>query len=424
MKLLFAKFILPISSDPIENGGILIDQGEIKEVGKSESLLQKYSSIEREDLGETVLMPGLINAHCHLELSLAPKYDPKEFQELNGEPNFIRWLLTMSQYQDNLKPEEKRNAIQKGIDQLIKNGTTTVGDLTTYEGALKLYDQSGLRVVTYPEIMTIHKAVSQDRFESALAMVDEVVGSNHPRIQIGLAPFAPYTVSKNLLKILFQHVKQLQIPIQIHASQSFAEMEFFYDSKGDVANLLFPKAGWGDNLPPPYQKTPIQYLHSIGFLQIRPALVGCVHLGPTDLSQIAESQSSIIHCPKVSETLRLGSAPLLKILHHQIPVGLGTEHLGCNSSLSIWDEMRKVWELKGKAESTLHAKEILKMATLGGAYALGLEKKVGSLEKGKKGDLLAVQVSLDTTLQNLQEQIIQQTTSDQIFKKWIAGKEI
>lgn len=423
MKLLLSKFILPINSDPIENGAIAIEEDQIVEIGSAENLIQKYSAAEQESLGETVLMPGLVNAHCHLELTKAPKYDPSDFQDLSGEANFIRWLIKISKYQDALKPEEKRNAIQAGFQSIQKEGITTVADLTTYEGSLRLYDDSQLRVVTYPEIMTIHRSISQDRFESALAMVDEVAGSNHPRISVGLAPFAPYTVSKNLLKILYQHIKQLQIPVQIHASQSFAEMEFFYDSKGDVANFLFPEAGWGENLPPPYQKTPIQYLNSIDFLQIRPALVGCVHLGPTDLEQIANSQSSIIHCPRVNETLHLGSAPIGKMLEHKIPVALGSEHLGCNSTLSVWDEMRKVLSLREKSE-LITPQEILKMGTLGGAYTLGLEKKIGSLEKGKIADLIAIAILSETTAQNLEEQIIQQTTSKQVLKKWIGGKEI
>ncbi len=423
MKLLLSKFILPIHADPIENGAIAIEEDQIMEVGSAENLIQKYSAVEQENLGEAVLMPGLVNAHCHLELTKAPKYEPTDFQDLSGESNFIRWLIKISKYQDALKPEEKRNAIQAGFQSIQKEGVTTVADLTTYEGSLRLYDDSQLRVVTYPEIMTIHRSISQDRFESALAMVDEVAGSNHPRISVGLAPFAPYTVSKNLLKILYQHIKQLQIPVQIHASQSFAEMEFFYDSKGDVANLLFPEAGWGETLPPPYQKTPIQYLNSIDFLQIRPALVGCVHLGPTDLSQIASSQSSIIHCPRIDETLRLGSAPVEKMLEHKIRVALGSEHLGCNSSLSVWDEMRKVLSLREKS-GRIDSHQILKMGTLSGAYALGLEKKIGSLEAGKKADLIAVKISSGITSQNLEEELIQQTTAEQIFKKWVNGKEI
>jgi cytosine/adenosine deaminase-related metal-dependent hydrolase len=424
MKLYLSKFILPITADPIENGALVVDKNRIRDCGPASEILAKYPKAEREDLGNTVLLPGLINAHCHLELTHASNYLYASYEDPSGEFNFIRWLIDLSKYQDALKPEDKRKALQEGLSSLRYSGTTTVGDLTTYEGAFTCYQESGLRVVTYPELLNINQKQSQDRFESALAFVDEVIATDHPKIRAGLAPYAPYTLSKNLLKIFYQHLKQLNIPVQIHTSMSFAEMEFFYDSKGDIANILFPHIGWGDHLPPPHKKTPIQYLHSIEFLQGRPALVGCVHLGPTDLALIAHSKASIVYCPNVNETLQLGRAPIRKILKEKIPVGLGSDHLGCNSSLSVWDEMRKALELSQKENEPLTAEEVLTMATWGGAYNLGKEKEIGSLDKGKLADFLVMQTPPHTTLSNVTEQVVQKTSPEGILKRVISGEEI
>jgi len=423
MKIYLSKFLLPITQEPFENGALVVDQERIQDCGPVEAMRKKYPKAELEDFGDAILLPGLVNAHCHLELHFAPPYDLENFSTPIGEPIFIQWLIQLAQYQDGLKAEKKRESIREGLKELKASGATTVGDLTTYEGAVSCYQDSGLRVVTYPEVMNLNRKLSQDRFESALAYVDEVMALDNPKIRPGLAPYAPYTLSKNLLKIFYQHIQQLKVPLQIHSSLSFAEMEFFYDSKGDIANLLFPHVGWGESLPPPHQKTPIQYLNDIGFLQVKPALAGCVHLGPTDLALVAHSGSSVICCPRANETLNVGRSPLKKILSNKIPIGLGSESRACNSSLSLWDEMRSAKETLGEGE-TLNSHELLTMATIGGARTLNLEKEVGSLEKGKWADFIVLRTPEGTRLETLPDQIVDQAGSESILKKFVGGDEI
>lgn len=417
MKLYLAKFILPISSEPIEDAALLVHKDRIHDLGKAADLKMKYPEAEVIDEAESILMPGLVNAHTHLELSHAEPYQTLDYADPSGEANFVRWLIALSKYQDHLTPEEKRNALEFGLQSIRKTGTTCVGDITSFDGAFPSYENSGLRIVSYAEVMNINQKLTQDRFESALAYVDEILNADHPKIKVGLAPFAPYTLSKNLLKIFYQHLKSLQIPLQIHCSQSFAEMEFFYDSKGDIANLLFPYIGWGEKLPPPHQKTPVQYLHGIDFLLIQPALVGCLHMGPTDLALIANSGSSIIHTPKADATLRLGAIPLSKIIHHKIPIGLGSDSLACNSKLSIWDEMKCI-------DPGILPEHILMMATLGGAYNLGLQKEIGSLEKGKMADFIVLNLPENTKLENVITQTIQKGGPEILRKVFVGGEEL
>ncbi len=423
MKLYLAKHILPISSEPLQDAALLVHKDRIREIGKKEKLLEKYPKAEIVDCGDAVLLPGLINAHLHLELCHAPSYNALDFEDLSGEPNFVRWLIHLSEYQESLKPEEKRAAIQEGLKSIQKSGVTTLGDFTSYEGAFNCYEASKLRVMTYPEVMNLSRKTSQERFELALAFVDEILAADHPKIRAGLGPFAPYTLSKNLLKIFYQHLKQLGTSLQIHCSQSFAEMEFFYDSKGDIANLLFPYIGWGESLPPPHQKTPIQYLHSIDFLQIKPALVGCVHLGPTDLALIANSGSSIVYTPISNQTLKLGAFPLRKILSHKIPVGFGSEMKACNSHFSIWDEMKETLKIHSTETEPIQAEEIFKMATLGGAYNLGLAKEIGSLEKGKLADFLVIALK-ETPTEDLYTHLLTKSGPHQIEKILVGGEEV
>ncbi len=424
MKIFLSKYLLPISESAIQDAALVIEKDRIVALGKSEELLKKYPQAEKIDLGEAVLMPGLVNAHCHLELSQAPLYDQALHQDLSGESNFIRWLIFMAQYQERLTAPQKSEAILQGLAELKASGTTCVADLTTYEGAHTCYEKSELRVVSFPEVMNIHQKTTQDRFESAMAQVDELIALDHPKIKAGLAPFAPYTLSKNLLKIFIQHLKQLQIPVQIHSSESFAEMEFFYDSKGDIANLLFPYIGWTEKLPPPHQKTPIQYLSSIDFLSLKPTLVGCLHLGPTDLGILSHTGSNVVCCPNSTKTLKNGNIPLLKLLKNKVNMGLGSESLASNTTLSLWDELRTLKEEAQKSPEEASAATLLKIATLGGARALNLHKSIGSFEQDKLADMIALKVPQGATLANVEDLLIQQTQKESVLKVWVAGKEV
>lgn len=426
MKLFCSKIILPIASDPLEGGALAVEKDRIVSCGTLAELSREFPGAPVEEFKNAAILPGLINAQCQLELNHAPPYDPLAFTLPSGESHFIQWLIQLSQYQDSLKVHEKRNALEAGLKNLLHEGVTAAGDHTTYEGAFPCYVESGLRITGYAEVMNLNRKLSQDRFESALAWIDEVIAdqAHGLRVRAGLAPYAPYTLSKNLLKIFFEHLKQLKISVQIHASLSFAEMEFFYDSKGEIADALFPHLGWAEQLPPAYQKTPIQYLNSIDFLQVKPTLVGCVHLGPTDLALASRSGASVVVRPRVDSTLRLGRSPLRKILAEKIPVGLGSGSLACNSSLSIWEEMRTALELSARDPEPLKGEEVLKMATLGGAFALGRQNEIGSLEKGKFADFIVVRIDEGVSSSDVAEHLARSGGAEKILKRYIGGEEI
>src|SRR5215471_14325925 len=122
MKIYLSKFLIPISQDPLENGALVVSQNRIRDCGDAGEMKQKYPKGEIVDCGDSVILPGLVNAHCHLELHDAPPYEAEAFSTPIGEPVFIHWLVHLSKYQDSLKPEEKRSAIRKGLKELKREG--------------------------------------------------------------------------------------------------------------------------------------------------------------------------------------------------------------------------------------------------------------------------------------------------------------
>ncbi len=424
MKVLTARFLLPIASAPIENGAILLgDNGTLSDVGPRDKILKKYPDAVIEEFANSVLMPGLVNAHSHLDLfRYGTRRSEKDLEE-SIPPNFFDWLMGSWEFRKKLTPSDRRQSIEDGCRQLVRVGTTTAGDAGYYAGVLQVLAHSPLRLVLFPELVSGGEPGGTEGYEAALTQVDELIAASaqNPKISVGLAPYAAYTLSRHILKIISEQARRLGIPIKIHVAESFQEMQFFFESSGEIAEKLFPKIGWADQIPPEHHKTPIQYLQSIGFLDNHPTLVGCNHLSGSDIEIIARSGSKVVHSPRANTRLKLGHPPLKKLRAAGIPVALGTDGNAALFSLSLWDEMRFIQENYPKSVQPT-SKDLLQMATLEGAKALGLEKKIGSLEIGKQADLLAVSVPKNTKLTQLADGLINRTTERDITAVFVNGK--
>ncbi len=405
-----------MDSDAIENGAIVTEFGKIKAVGTSDELKKAYPSAEVSENPHHVLMPGLINAHTHLDLTGAFNYG----SDATTPPEYIDWLITILKHRSKANIKETIIAVQGAINLLVQSGVTCIGDMTCFEGMFNIAEEMGVRAVIYPEIYAGAGEAGQDRFETALALVEKYLDSGSDTVTPGIAPFASYLLSRNLLLIISQHAKNLGVPIQIHAAESFSEMEFFFDSKGAIATGLFPALGWTDELPPPHHKTPIQYLGEIGFLDAGPSIVGGLHLAVRDFIAIARNMCRAIYCPRTNHFLGHGTFPFGKLRDHGIPIGLGTDTLNGPKGFNLWEEMRFVAETAIQPQPT--AKELLTMATIGGARVLGLENKTGSLTAGKAADYIMVDVPECPTIHMIYDALIRCTRSAHVRKVVVAGE--
>lgn len=415
MEILTANALLDRDTNFKKGWGLVIEDGRILEVGLQEKLLKGHPEIKPQDYPDCLIMPGLINAHTQLELLNYER--PKSAG--TDTPPFVSWLIETWEYRKRLTPAARRGQLLEGIDRLLRSGTTCVGDTGNYVGVLSSIPKRGLRMVLYPEIFTSAEKSVQTDYEGALTLMDEIIAMDSPRIRPGMAPYAAYTVSTPLLKILGQNTARIGAELKIHAAESFAEMQFFYESGGEIAEQLFPALGWGE-LPPPHRKTPIGYLNSIGLLQKKPALVGGIHLADEDIRLMAQEGAKVILTPRLHASLKLGIPPIKKLLAAGIPVGLGTDGIG-SFSISLWDEMRFV--LNREPEYGLTAKSLLQRTTLDAARTLGLDKKIGSLESGKQADLILVCLPKKTGNDPLRS-LIEETNEPQIKAVFIDGEKI
>lgn len=417
MNLLSASYLLSMTHDcpVLAHGAIAVEGNLIKDIGTKEELQERYPTAKSLHFENHVLMPGLVNAHCQLDLigfyeSILGNKDLFEPQQ------YVETLIASMHYRNKLDVQEAMDLAKTALSRLANTGTTTLGAMTCKEASLKLLADSKLRVMAYPEIVLGQGEKAQENFEIAMALAERYSEMHLSRMKTGVGPYAPYLLSRNTLRMLSLFCRNMKLPLQIHAAEAFAEMEFFFDSEGPMLKL-FQHMGWQQ--PSPQHKTPIQYLADIGFLDAPVCIVGCLHLSEKDLPLMARHLTQVVYSPITNAVMGHGTLPLAKLRDAGIPIGLGSQLWNGKSGLCLWTEMREA--LRQGSDPLPSAAELLRMATIGGARVLGLEQECGTLEMGKQADIIAVKLHENCSEKNLSERIVQDTEDSDISYVSVAG---
>jgi 5-methylthioadenosine/S-adenosylhomocysteine deaminase len=319
-----------------------------------------------------LVMPGLINSHTHSTMTL--------FRGLADDLPLKTWLeqFIFPAEARFVNPESVYWGTLLACAEMILSGTTTFADGYFYmDEAVKAVECSGLRALVCQGVLDFPIPGSPDPSQNipiARRFVETWEGLSD-RISKGLFCHSPYTCSPETLKIVKALCREKQIPFFIHAAETQEEVTLIHSR---------------------YGKTPIQHLHDLELLDARTIIVHAVHLTPTDLELLARSGSAVAHCPESNMKLASGMAPVVEMLRRGIPVGLGTDGCASNNNLDLFQEMdtaAKLEKVHTMDPTVMNARTVLRMASIEGAKVLGLENKVGSLEIGKKADLLFLERS-------------------------------
>jgi cytosine/adenosine deaminase-related metal-dependent hydrolase len=388
MRLLAARYVLPISHAPIERGAVAIDADQIVAVGLRDALTITYPDAEVSDLGEAAILPGFVNCHSHLELTtMRGALD-------DVEHDFSSWLLRLNGIREKMSDADIISAAIAGAREGAAAGVTCFADIGRMAFAgLHALKEVGLRGTVYQETdFSPDNATAEADFKKLVEKFNDLRKSETSLVRIGLSPHSPYTVSSRLFEMIAQWSILDRIPISIHAAESVSEHELLTTGTGFFTDV-YEKYGVDWSSP---HCTPIEYLERLGVLAARPLLAHCVHASESDIDKIASNGAAIAHCPKSNAKFGHGSAPLERFLDEGVAVGLGSDSVASNNVCDLLEEGRfAVLTARNRADSRrfISASEILQTATLGGARALGLDQSIGSLEPGKQADLIAI--SLD-----------------------------
>lgn len=422
MKIISARYVLPVSAELIENGALVIDDDIIKAVGTLAEIREKFPEVEVENFGEAAILPGFVNAHSHLEITAMRGYLD------DVEHDFFAWLMKLTKGRaEHLSEEDVKNAAVFGALEGARAGVTCFGDIGRMGFAgFEALKKNNLRGVVFQETeFSPDDKTAADDFKKLKNKFLALKENETDLVKIGLSPHAPYTVGRKLFEKIADYALAENVKLSVHAAESLQEKALCETGEGFFAGV-YKNYGFEWTSP---KSSPVEYLADIGVLAAKPLLAHCINVSDSDIELIKKSDSRVAHCPKSNAKFGHGIAPLEKFLDAQIAVGFGSDSVASNNVCDIIEEARFAALLartKPDKNRFLTAKEIIETATLGGAKCLGLEKEIGSLKAGKQADICVV--SLDNAAQmpvsDVYSALLFSSNARDVLMTMVAGKEI
>lgn len=385
-----AEWIVPVSWQPVRNGAVLTADDRIVAAGEFHSLQQDCpAGTSVVDHGHVALMPALVNAHTHLDLSALK--DAISFPR-SGFPDWIGQLFSLRADTDI---EAAENSFRQGEQEILHSGTALYGDVTNGT----LVDYSG-RELRPPERHVFLELLgfNLDSVSAALPPLDEFP-ENSP--SLSLVPHSVYSVSPWIIAESKRWTRARGLPYSIHTAEHPEEIEFLQSGTGFCRELLEKLGRWDHSWKPP-GKTPIEYLDGLGVLDWRTLLVHTVHMRDSDWDLAANRRCNVVFCPRSNRNLGAGRPDIEKALSRHMRAALGSDSLASNTDLSLFAEAAFVME----NYPTIPPAAVLEMITINPAGALGREQDFGSIEEGKKAAILEVGIDSEVDESNIVEALI------------------
>ncbi|MBK9164741.1 MAG: amidohydrolase family protein [Acidobacteria bacterium] len=393
MRILTADHVLPITGEPIANGAVAIAGTDIVAVGQADEIRERIKDAEVTEFGKAAILPGFANCHSHLEITaMRGALD-------SVEHDFRAWLLKLNEMRAAMSDDEIEAAAYLGAVEGREAGVTCFGDIgRSGHAGLRAMKRAGLRGILFQETeFSPDNRTAEEDFKKLISKFEILQGEATELVSIGLSPHAPYTVGSMLFEMIAQFSIINRVPITIHAAESANETELMTRGTGFFTEVY---ERFGVEWASPHCTT-IEYLERLGVLSARPLLAHCVEVTERDIERIAANGARIAHCPKSNAKFGHGFAPLEQFLDAGIAVGLGSDSVASNNLCDLLEESRFATlaaRTRPESQRFIGPREMLRVATLGGAEALGLDDKIGSLEAGKKADLAII--SLEAAAQN------------------------
>jgi cytosine/adenosine deaminase-related metal-dependent hydrolase len=378
MLILHAKTVLPVDTEAISDGAVAVAGHQIKAIGPWQKLHQTFPKAETIDLTDCVLLPGLVNAHTHLE-----------FSNLKGqlpEGDFIEWLGHLKGHlKETHGPGNMAvlaEAIAQGCRGSLRGGVTTVADICIENQARQFLVEQPIRKACFAEVLGLSADVTAAR--DYLTKCVEGFTAN-PLLRLGISPHAPYSTGPRVYELAAELAERYNLLLTTHLSEMPAERQFCLNGSGPWVDYLKDIKRWDGTFECPHL-TPVDYflkmkLHGRSFL-----LAHVNYISDDELERLAETPHSVVYCPRSHRFFGHKNHRFMDMLAKGINVALGTDSLASNDTLSILDEMRFIH----RERPDVPLDTILRMATINGARALDWDDTTGSISAGKEADIIAI----------------------------------
>ncbi len=394
--------MLPIAGAPIRDGWVAVEHGRIAALGRR----TPNDGTRDEDLGDAAIMPGLVNAHTHLEFSYLHDRVPPASSFLT----WVRAVVDERRQRPDPRSPEIVGAIERAISQSQHTGTALVGDISNTLVPYDLLGTSPIGGVVFYELIRFKAEGAAEFVDRACRDLDAL--APHPQVRTSLAAHAPYSVAP----LVFQAIRRAAdrrpfAPWSVHLSESVEEVEFVETAGGPWRRFLEQVGSWDPSFVAP-GVSPVQYLDDAGLLGDRLMAVHGVQMSPDDLGRLASRGTTLVTCPRSNGHTGAGAPPIADFYRSGVRVAVGTDSLASAPDLNVFAELATMRALA----PDVPAGRLLASGTLEGARALGFDAEFGSIEPGKAARLIVV--SLAGAVDDVEECLVGGVRPDQI--RWLA----
>jgi len=390
-----ARFVLTRPEILLENAAITVSEdGHVIDINSTSSKHTKPAA-ETVDWGDAIIMPGLVNAHAHLELTALHR-------RLTEFSSFTDWALRLINERRTWTPVDYRRSTEEGARLTLASGTTLVGDVASGNGWDALSSSSPRRVV-FEETLGLDPNLAEPAMARIHALFDLADCGNARPTQIhALSPHAPYSTSGELYRRAAALAQSRKTPWTTHVAETLEELRFFEKGDGEFREFLTRLGAMPENWRAPGVH-PVAWLDALGILGPSCMLAHCNYLTDDVINRIAGSKSSVVYCPRSHAFFGHDNHPVRRLLDAGVTVALGTDSLASNDSLNLLDEMRYLYAQR----KDLSPEEILRAGTINGAVALGFGDRLGCLAPGFFADMNILKLPAGIKSVRLTNQILE-----------------
>ncbi|HEX8070396.1 MAG TPA: amidohydrolase family protein [Pyrinomonadaceae bacterium] len=419
-KIYCARWVVPVAAPPVADGAVAVNGARVAAVGTRADVAAQFPAAAVEDFGAAVILPGLVNCHAHLELTVMRGFLDAE------EGDFFAWLRKLTVARTlRMTADDLRASAAWGALEAARAGVTCVADGasggTPVVAALK---ELGLRGTVFQEVFGPDARMAREQWARSRAQLEALRADADELVRVGVSPHAPYTVSAPLFELITDYALTEGVPLTLHAAESEAESLLLSEGRGPFAES-YAQRGIEWRAP---GLAPVQYLARLGVLAARPLLAHCIRVDDADIETIRQAGASVAHCPKSNAKLGHGHAPYDKFL--ALRHGLGSDSVASNNTCDLLEEARTAL-LMGRAAAParldeLTAERALYDATAGGAEALGYGGQTGALVAGRAADLVAVRLdgAHQQPVHDPVRALVHASSGRDVIMTMVAGREL
>jgi cytosine/adenosine deaminase-related metal-dependent hydrolase len=399
-----ARWLLPIDAAPIAYGALLVDDaGNILQVGPDD-VVPIPPDAAAVDLGDAVLLPGLVNTHSHLELT--------GFAGKVNEASFLDWIAGVIRIKSGRSEQDFFDAACDGVRLMWRSGVTTVCDTGSTGSVIAALDHLGASGIYHHEVFGAHPDQCQPAMRHFEADLNRLARHAVGRVGLGVSPHAPYTVSGALYAASADLARAHGVPMAVHVAEPAGEGQLLRDFEGIFAEDFKRR---GIPRPSPEGDSPIRYLERHRVLSDRTLCIHVIDVDDADADVMARHGVAVAHCPRSNRFHHHAEAPVRRYLDRNLRLGLGTDSEISVDPPDLIAEAREARRLAGWS-----ARDALRALTLGGAEAIERDAETGSLTPGKRADLVAIRVPETTD----PEEAVLAAGPGQVAGTWLAGRRV